>query len=135
MGKDKQSVESFLFEVRHPQADIIEAVRKIIHQAVPELQEGIKWNAPSYSLEGKDIITFNFRNFGGVALIFHTGPKGKDSHTGTVPWTEVLSEFTWIADKRGVLKIPDLENLRENQHAIATLLRKWVDYAHSGFLP
>jgi hypothetical protein len=58
---------------------------------------GIKWNAPSYSLDGNDIITFNFRNFGSVALIFHTGPKGKDTHSGKPLFGGYAGIVEWVA--------------------------------------
>lgn len=133
MGRENQPVEIFLAALEHPQKDVIQAVRRLIQQAAPELQEGIKWNAPSYVLDGRDIITFNFRNFGGIALIFHTGPHGKDTHAGVHPWSDVFSNFTWVADNRGVLRVPDRDFLEGSHQIIHELVTRWVSLARRGF--
>lgn len=82
MSKRKISVEEFMNEIDQPNKVLINLIRNIIINTSTQLVEGIKWNAPSYSFNSNDIITFNFKTFGNVSLIFHTGPKGKDTHSG-----------------------------------------------------
>ena len=54
----------------------VNTVRKIIKTAGPELNERIKWNAPSYYYK-EDIVTFGpARSKGKIILVFH--------HPGTV---------------------------------------------------
>ena len=48
----------------------INAVRKIIHEAAPELHERIKWNAPSF-YSATDIVTFGPSKNGNTMLVFH----------------------------------------------------------------
>ena len=135
MKAKRQSVDEFVADLAHPQAELIDAIRAQIKSASPTLVEGIKWNAPSYALRGNDIITFNLRNYGCVALIFHTGPKGKDTHTHTTLFTDESGLLEWVADKRAVLRIRDNETLERHSATIAQLIRTWVAHADNGFKP
>lgn len=133
MAKKQPSVDDFILELASPQTELIHAVRELIKSASPELREGIKWNAPSYSLDGNDIITFNFRTFASLSLIFHTGPKGKDTHTGIHLFELDPSLERWVADKRLVLELPDATFLASHGEAISSLVQTWVDHARGGF--
>ena len=48
----------------------IDAVRKIIKNASPQLNERIKWNAPSYYYK-EDIVTFGPYKLDKILLVFH----------------------------------------------------------------
>lgn len=133
MSPKSPSVPEFLAALSHPQTALIDQVRSLVVGAAPELVEGIKWNAPSYALAGNDIITFNFRQFGGVALIFHTGPKGKDTQTGTHLFAGGFSEIRWLADKRFAVAIADQAFLDSHREDLAATVRRWVGHAKAGF--
>lgn len=133
MSPKAPSVPDFLAALAHPQTALINQVRSMVVEAAPELVEGIKWNAPSYALAGNDIITFNFRQFGGVALIFHTGPKGKDTHTGTKMFEGGFSLIQWLADKRFVIPIADEGFLESHRDELAATVQRWVGHARAGF--
>jgi hypothetical protein len=88
----------------------------------------VKWNAPSYALDGNDIITFNFRSYGPVSLIFHTGPKGKDTKTGHHLFEDASGLIEWVADKRFVLKVGDGRFLHTHAPEITHLVQTWAAY-------
>lgn len=134
MSPKTPSVSDLLAALAHPQGELIDRIRKLVLSSGPELVEGVKWNAPSYSLEGNDIITFNFRSFEGVALIFHTGPKGKDTHTGTRMFEGGSRAITWLADKRFAITLADSGTLDAHAAEIAQLVNQWVGFAKKGFL-
>jgi uncharacterized protein YdeI (YjbR/CyaY-like superfamily) len=133
MPKSHPSVDEFLNDLHTPDLALINKTRKEIAKASDKLVEGIKWNAPSYSLDGNDIITFNFRNFGSVALIFHTGPKGKDTHTGKPLFAGYEGVVEWVADKRVVVRIGSAEWLDEHRDMLSALIRTWIEAAERGF--
>lgn len=133
MKTTNQRVDEFLTELAHPQTMLIHAIRDVVKRASPSLVEGIKWKAPSYALNGNDIITFNFRNYECLALIFHTGPKGKDTHSGVHLFTDNSGLLEWVADKRAVLRIQDHKTLEENAITIERIVHTWVDYANNNF--
>ena len=128
-----QTVEQLLSLLDHPQINLINQVREQIRQAEPALVEGVKWNAPSYALNGNDIITFNFRNYGSVSLIFHTGPKGKDTKTGHRLFEDNSGLINWLADKRFVLKVEDGRFLHTHTAEITRLVQTWVTYGNKQF--
>lgn len=128
-----QTVEQLLSLLDHPQVDLINEARTLIQRAEPALAEGVKWNAPSYALDGNDIITFNFRNYGPVSLIFHTGPKGKDTKTGRRLFEDASGLVEWLADKRFVLKVPDGRFLQTHAADITKLVQTWVAYGARNF--
>lgn len=133
MSPKAQSVPDFLAALAHPQTALINQIRELVAEAGPELVEGIKWNAPSYALAGNDIITFNFRTFTSVALIFHTGPKGKDTHTGTKMFDDGFSLIQWLADKRFVIAITDAGYLESHRADLVATIERWIDHAKKGF--
>lgn len=133
MKASNQSVDDFVAELAHPQTELIHAIRDLVKSSSPVLVEGVKWKAPSYALNGNDIITFNFRNYKCVSLIFHTGPKGKDTHSGTNLFDDESGLLEWVADKRAVLRIKDQKVLEENSTRITHLIHIWVEYAHNDF--
>ena len=130
-----QTVEQLLSSLDHPDLDLINQVRALIAQAEPALVEGVKWNAPSYALNGNDIITFNFRNYGILSLIFHTGPKGKDTKTGQHLFEDTTRLATWLADKRFVVKVVDGRFLQTHAADITQLVQTWAAYAANNFEP
>lgn len=126
-------LSEFLGSLDAPEREIVEALRIIIKNAGLDLVEGIKWKAPSYSLNSNDIVTFNFRNYGTVALIFHTGPKGKDTHTGVHPFADETGLLVWLADKRFVLKVPDLAFTKKHERFVVETLTNWTTLAKNSF--
>lgn len=130
-----QTVEQLLSLLDHPDIDLINQVRGLIKNAEPALAEGVKWNAPSYALDGNDIITFNLRSYGPVSLIFHTGPKGKDTKTGQRLFEDTSGLIEWVADKRFVLKIGDGRFRQTHAAEITHLVQTWAAYGAHNFEP
>lgn len=126
-------VESFLDALGHAQRDLIDKIRKVVSASDSELVEGIKWNAPSYSLNFNDIITFNFRNYGTISLIFHTGPKGKDTHTGKKILNDDSGRLLWLADKRFALRIDSSISIDDQADFISIKVKEWTALARIGF--
>jgi uncharacterized protein YdhG (YjbR/CyaY superfamily) len=67
----KVKVQEYMQNLDHPLKAEIEVVRDIIKGVHPEIQEEIKWNAPSYSYKGNYLVTFNLRAAQHVHLVFH----------------------------------------------------------------
>ena len=133
MKKNIESVDEFVLNMNHPQIEIIQLVREIIKQTGDNLLEGIKWNAPSYSLNGNDIITLNFHSKEYVTIVFHTGPKGKDTHTKRPLFIDETNLLEWQADKRAVIKLQTLSQLEKDQDNIKKIIRLWIEKAINSF--
>ena len=67
---DEEKVNAWLSNLDPKVKVEIDAVRKIIKNAGPKLNERIKWNAPSYYYK-EDIVTFGPCKEGKILLVFH----------------------------------------------------------------
>lgn len=72
-------VDEFLENLSHPLKAEIEALRSIIKGVNKEINEEIKWNAPSFNYKGEYLVTFNLRDEKRIHLVFHNSqiPKVK----------------------------------------------------------
>jgi uncharacterized protein YdhG (YjbR/CyaY superfamily) len=64
-------VDEFLENLSHPLKAEIEVVRSIIKGVNKNINEEIKWNAPSFNYKGEYLVTFNLRETLRVHLVFH----------------------------------------------------------------
>jgi uncharacterized protein YdhG (YjbR/CyaY superfamily) len=64
-------VDEFLRELNHPLKAEVEAVRSIIMGVNKDINEEIKWNAPSFNYKGEYLVTFNLRETKRIHLVFH----------------------------------------------------------------
>jgi uncharacterized protein YdhG (YjbR/CyaY superfamily) len=70
-------VEEFLRELNHPLKAEVEAVRSIIKGANKEINEEIKWKAPSFNYKGEYLVTFNLWEEKRIHLVFHNPQVSK----------------------------------------------------------
>lgn len=64
-------VDEFLQELSHPLKAEVEAVRSIIKGVSKDINEEVKWKAPSFNYKGEYLVTFNLRDTKRIHLVFH----------------------------------------------------------------
>jgi uncharacterized protein YdhG (YjbR/CyaY superfamily) len=64
-------VDEFLRELHHPLKAEVEAVRSIIKGVNKDINEEIKWKAPSFNYKGEYLVTFNLWEEKRIHLVFH----------------------------------------------------------------
>ncbi len=64
-------VDEFLENLSHPLKAEVEALRSIIKGVNKDINEEIKWNAPSFNYKGEYLVTFNLRETKRIHLVFH----------------------------------------------------------------
>ena len=64
-------VDEFLENLSHPLKAEIEAVRSIIKGVNKNINEEIKWKAPSFNYKGEYLVTFNLWEEERIHLVFH----------------------------------------------------------------
>lgn len=64
-------VDEFLRELNHPLTAEVEAVRSIIKGVNKNINEEIKWKAPSFNYRGEYLVTFNLWETKRIHLVFH----------------------------------------------------------------
>jgi len=64
-------VDEFLENLSHPLKVEVEAVRSIIKGVSKDINEEVKWNAPSFNYKDEYLVTFNLRETKRIHLVFH----------------------------------------------------------------
>lgn len=65
-----KTIDEFLSDLDAAKRQQVDILRELILKAEPKLEEHIKWNAPSYVLDGEDRITFNLMNKQGWSSLY-----------------------------------------------------------------
>lgn len=104
---------------------LIERLRALALAAAPDVTEHIKWNAPSFCVDGDDRITLGIERKGGVRAVLHRGAKTKDATGFSFADPDQLA--TWPAAYRGVLTFADEAALEAREEAVAELFRRWLE--------
>jgi hypothetical protein len=120
-----RSVDEFLAALNHPRFSEIERLRELISAAAPRLVEHVKWNAPSYMLNGEDRVTMRLQPHNCVALILHRGAKVRDATDFVFEDRSGLAE--WRTPDRGQIAFADLAEIDARAGNLADLLRDWLE--------
>lgn len=118
-------VEAFMRELDHPLKKEIELVRGIILGTSPEIQEGIKWKAPSFRTND-DFATINLRSTDQLQVIFHTGARVKSYATTGIDIDDAAGLLDWLAKDRAMMTLADAKAIRSKKAAIVKLVRDWI---------
>lgn len=119
-------VTGFLDELNHPLRDLIESLRDIILGTGLGLQEGIKWNAPSYSLDGEDCITLKINPPKQIQIVFHRGAKVKEQPKERLLKDE-YSLLEWKAKDRAIASFKSTAELEEHRAVVEEIVAKWIE--------
>lgn len=65
------AVDEFLRELNHPLTAQVEVVRSIIKGVDKNINEEVKWKAPSFNYKGEYLVTFNLWEMKKIHLVFH----------------------------------------------------------------
>jgi hypothetical protein len=102
--------------LQHPLKAELEAVRSIIVNANPKIEEDVKWGGPSFFYK-EDLATFNPRIKNYVALIFHKGEL-----------LNIKSDFLENATKGKVYaKFYSMDQVTANKELIEKMVNTWVE--------
>ncbi|WP_316358252.1 DUF1801 domain-containing protein [Devosia sp.] len=118
------AVDTYLEALEHRHKPAIQALRRLIHDAVPDLTERIKWNAPSFGKGEDDRITMRLHPGDRLQLILHRGAKAGADDLFRFEDPDKL--ITWAAPDRGVVTFSGADDLADKSAALTEILRRWV---------
>ncbi|MCA9909952.1 MAG: DUF1801 domain-containing protein [Anaerolineae bacterium] len=105
----------------------VEAISHLLHAAVPELQETLKWNAPNFVFEGNDRLTLNLMNKEGkVKLILHMGATKKEDKKARPIMTDSTGLIAWSSDIRGTITFESADHVRQVRQQVTELVQAWL---------
>ena len=111
-----RKVDEFMSKLEHPLKAELEAVRSIIVNANPKIEEDVKWGGTSFFYK-EDLATFNPRIKNYVALIFHKGEL-----------LNIKSDFLENASKGKVYaKFYTMYQVTANKELIEKMVNAWVE--------
>jgi len=118
------AVDAFMAQLAHPCKVEVQFLRELILGVDASVQEGIKWNAPSYRTS-EYFATTNLRAKRGVGIILHLGAKVRDA---TVAIDDPERLLTWHSGDRASVNFDDMDQLRARREALAAILKQWLHY-------
>ena len=127
MAATYRTVEEFLAAQPPGRRAEIEVLRQTVLSADSELSEHVKWNSPSYVLNGTDRVTVNV-HARGVRLILHWGTRIAEDKTAAPTFDgDPFGLLTWHSNIRASIGVTDLADLRAKQDQIRDVVRRWLD--------
>ena len=122
-----KTIEEFMGALDDDKRSQVEALRKLVISSDPNLEEHIKWNAPSYVLNGEDRITFNLLNKENIVkLVFHMGALRKEDKKAEPVIADLSGLIEWSSDIRGVMSFTTLEDIQDKSDEVSKFVVKWL---------
>ncbi|UII19179.1 DUF1801 domain-containing protein [Fulvivirga ligni] len=123
-----QTVDQFLQELEHPMKDLILDIRNFIKDSDNQLDEHIKWNAPSFCLQDTDIITMKLFPPKRIQVIFHRGAKVKAQ-----PENKLINDesgiLKWATNDRAIATFNNQSEFDDQKAAFAHIIAQWIKVA------
>ncbi len=124
---DPTAVSALIERLEEPLRSLVEAIRRTILDAAPEVAEQVKWNSPSFFFTGamadfdpktyaRDIVVVDSRR-GSPMLVFPTGAKIEG-------FDELLEKP--LADGRRLARIGSMAEFLEKKDALEAAVRAWT---------
>ena len=124
MSNRSAAVDQFLQGLTHARKAEVERLRAAILAASPDITEHIKWNAPSFCIDGDDRVTFRLQPGDRVQLVFHRGAKVKDAKG--FRFEDPTGLLEWAAKDRGVVTLKDAKEARARQADVVRAVTAWM---------
>ena len=122
-----QAVEVLLSSLNHPASQEIQALRQLICEVSPSIQEGVKWNAPSFRV-GEYFATINLREKQGVGVVLHFGAKVRDVAAGPESIDDPDKLLKWLAKDRATVTFSGKDDIDARKPAFQAVLRQWIRF-------
>lgn len=122
-----KTLEDFIDNLDKDKRLQVDTLRELILKTEPRLEEHIKWNAPSYILDGEDRITFNIMNKQGVVkLVLHMGATRKEDKKAVSVLKDESGLIEWSSDIRGVISFTGIEDINSKLTLLRKIIQDWL---------
>ena len=123
-----QAVDDFMAKLDHPHKRDIEALRKLVLAVDPSIQEGVKWNAPSFRTT-EYFATTNLRAKAGIGVILHLGAKARALPKGGISIDDPGGLLKWLGPDRAMVELGAGKEFSGKAAAFQAVLRQWIRHA------
>jgi hypothetical protein len=126
---EPEKVDAFMQALKHPLANVVETIRKIILSTDREIGEEIKWNAPTFFYSGemkpfnpkehkRYLVVFNLYQKDCIRLVFPSGARVNDKSG--------LLEGDYL-DGRRLALFHNMEEVKSKKAALQSVIKKWLE--------
>jgi hypothetical protein len=126
---ESEKVDAYMQGLKHPLADVVEALRRIILSTDREIGEEVKWNAPTFFYAGemksfnpkeykRYIVVFNLYRKDCIRLMFPSGARVSDE-SGFLAGA--------YADGRRLAMFFNMGDVKSKQTSLQAVIRKWLE--------
>ena len=133
-ASEPDKVDAYMQQLKHPLADVVEALRRLILSVDGEIGEEIKWNAPTFFYTGemapfdpkeyeRYIVVFNLHQKNCIRLVFPKGARVNDKSG--------LLEGDY-ADGRRLAMFSTMEDVRTKRASMERVIKKWLETLDKG---
>ncbi|RYY97052.1 MAG: DUF1801 domain-containing protein [Chitinophagaceae bacterium] len=120
------AVTAYLAALTHPMKECILRLRTLILTALPGCTENIKWNAPSFAVNGQDCLTMRLHPPGKLQLVFHRGAAKRPAPTQRLIRDD-SGLLQWPANDRAVFTLRGDADLDAQAALLQALLCRWAE--------
>nr|WP_298133006.1 DUF1801 domain-containing protein [uncultured Pseudoxanthomonas sp.] len=120
-------VETFLATLAPAQEAAVRRLRAVILAADPRIGEGIKWNAPSFHVEGRHFATMQLRRADRMLLVLHLGVGKRTMPAGAI--VDPGGQLDWLGADRATWSFSGVQDVATHGAALQALLRQWMAHA------
>lgn len=107
----------------HARMADIRTLRELLLSIDSELNESVKWNAPSYGYGADHRLTMRLQPGDRVELVLHRGAKKRSD---AFAFSDETALVRWLAPDRGIVEIQDAAVLSERGDDLRKLGRAWL---------
>src|ERR1044071_1791741 len=126
---EPEKVDAYLQGLKHPLANVVEGLRKIILSTDREIGEEVKWNAPTFFYSGemkpfdpkeckRYLVVFNLYRKDCIRLVFPSGARVKDKSG--------LLEGDY-QDGRRLALFSSVGDVKSKKTSLQSVIRRWLE--------
>ncbi len=120
-----KSVDDLVAALPEPSRAAMQALRALVAASHPDVSEHVKWNGPSFVIDGDDRISLGVAKGGAVRAVLHRGVKPKP--TEGFAFEDDSGLIQWAAVDRGIVTCLDAADVAAKGEAFQTLCRRWFE--------
>lgn len=121
------AVTTFLDELKHPARAGIDLLRNYILSAHAALEESVKWNAPNYSVEGKDCITMKILPPSKTLLVVLHAGAGKKAPLKQKFIKNESPLLSWRGNDRAIITFKDAADIEKSKSEFTSIVKAWTN--------
>ena len=102
----------------------VERLREAVRSIPADWDETIKWNAPSFAVDGRDRVTLGLERKGGWRVVLHRGAAAAPAPA--FAFVDVTGLARWPSPDRGVVQFRSLEEIAASRERLIELIAGWI---------